>query len=179
MHLRRRTKPWKNPRSSPAPASPRSRCPHQRRPADRRSTGHVGTADLVSTPRSDLRIAIQDGQPTPRLLLHRLRRACHRPTQSPGQHRLTGGRGARLTVQTRGVRRRHQRHAADLACFPVVSRAPECRVTLTRTTHRPVKSHGQITVKRSRGRSPVLSDRPLTCTYVVAGAGFEPATSGL
>jgi hypothetical protein len=35
---------------------------------------------------------------------------------------------------------------------------------------RGVQRHGQITVKRSRGRPPVLGNRPLTCSYVVAGA---------
>jgi hypothetical protein len=40
-----------------------------------------------------------------------------------------------------------------------------------------VQSHGQITVKRSRGRSPVRGDRPLTCAYVVAGAVFWFRTS--
>jgi hypothetical protein len=33
--------------------------------------------------------------------------------------------------------------------------------------------------KRSRGPTAVLAIRPLTCNYLVAGAGFEPATSGL
>ena len=39
--------------------------------------------------------------------------------------------------------------------------------------------HEQITHKRSTGRSPVLGDPPLTCTYVVAGGGFQPPTSGI
>ena len=30
-----------------------------------------------------------------------------------------------------------------------------------------------------KGLIAVLAIRPLTCTYLVAGAGFEPATSGL
>ena len=30
-----------------------------------------------------------------------------------------------------------------------------------------------------RSRFPNLRNRLLTCTYIVAGAGFEPATSGL
>ena len=42
-----------------------------------------------------------------------------------------------------------------------------------------VQHHGQMTDKRSRGRFPVSESGLVTCTYVVAGAGFEPATSGL
>ena len=30
-----------------------------------------------------------------------------------------------------------------------------------------------------KGLTAILAIRPLTCTYLVAGAGFEPATSGL
>ena len=33
--------------------------------------------------------------------------------------------------------------------------------------------------KRSRGPSAVLAIGPLTFNFLVAGAGFEPATSGL
>jgi hypothetical protein len=32
---------------------------------------------------------------------------------------------------------------------------------------------------RQEARPPSLAIRPLTCYFLVAGAGFEPATSGL
>jgi hypothetical protein len=38
---------------------------------------------------------------------------------------------------------------------------------------------GRTADKRSRGGLPRSGRPPLTCTFVVAGAGFEPATSGL
>ena len=36
----------------------------------------------------------------------------------------------------------------------------------------PVQSHGQMTDKRSRGRSPSSGDRPLTCTDIGRGGGI-------
>ncbi len=41
------------------------------------------------------------------------------------------------------------------------------------------RSRGRTADKRSRGPDRLPAIRPLTCTYLVAGAGFEPATSGL
>jgi hypothetical protein len=36
-----------------------------------------------------------------------------------------------------------------------------------------------LPLTKPEGWSPYFENQPLTCTYLVAGAGFEPATSGL
>jgi hypothetical protein len=61
-------------------------------------------------------------------------------------------------------------------------RIPRCRsLPVSPARDRPVRPHPAATPLPWRSKKPdrLPAIRPLTCTYLVAGAGFEPATSGL
>ena len=100
---------------------------------------------------------------------------------TPSAHQPTARHLAQPS-RLRGPGGQHPNHAAKPERAAAPQSALECRLLpVFGTTCRTSRSHpanGPPTDDPKRpDRLPAI--RPLTCTYLVAGAGFEPATSGL
>ena len=107
-------------------------------------------------------------------------RAVARPV--PGRHGAAAGSPGALGGLTRGSAARTRLAEVSSACRQ--ARPPgisdlQCRSLPVSPVGVLAPSRGRTADKRSKGLTAVPAIRPLTCTYLVAAAGFEPATSGL
>src|SRR5690349_10533709 len=93
-------------------------------------------------------------------LAGRRRTACDRPDSDPATPR-------------NGLDSRSAGRLMRFCLVPAVSARPRC----PGPSQAPLVTH---LATRANARGPLLERKgPLTCYFVVAGAGFEPATSGL
>jgi len=103
----------------------------------------------------------------------------------PGSDDLHPGRGRPAHRALQGRRHPH-RHGSNCGSRPRRCVHCEAQPTVlfsadsTRLVPRSgARSHGRTADERSKEPDRLPAIRPLTCNFVVAGAGFEPATSGL